>query len=101
VIADAVVADLLAAAAGDRVALRTAAPDAAAVLRDAGAGVTDAGDGTLTVSGTTAAEVVALLAARGVPFSEVSARRATLEDAYLQLTRDAVEFRAAAPEAGR
>ena len=32
-----------------------------------------------------------------VPFSEVSAHRATLEEAYLELTRDAVEFRAAAP----
>jgi ABC-2 type transport system ATP-binding protein len=31
-----------------------------------------------------------------VPFSEVSAHRATLEDAYLELTRDAVEYRAAA-----
>jgi ABC-2 type transport system ATP-binding protein len=36
-----------------------------------------------------------------VPFSEVSAHRATLEEAYLDLTRDAVEFRAVpAPTAG-
>ena len=32
---------------------------------------------------------------RAVPFSEVSAHRATLEEAYMELTRDAVEFRAA------
>jgi ABC-2 type transport system ATP-binding protein len=32
-----------------------------------------------------------------VPFSEVSAHRATLEEAYLELTRHAVEFRAAPP----
>ena len=31
-----------------------------------------------------------------MPFSEVSAHRATLEEAYMELTRDAVEFRAAA-----
>jgi ABC-2 type transport system ATP-binding protein len=37
----------------------------------------------------------------GVAFSEVSAHRATLEDAYLDLTRDAVEFRAAAPGEAR
>jgi ABC-2 type transport system ATP-binding protein len=37
---------------------------------------------------------VAILTAAHVPFSEVSAHRATLEDAYLQLTKDAVEFRA-------
>jgi ABC-2 type transport system ATP-binding protein len=39
---------------------------------------------------------VAELAALAVPFSEVSAHRATLEDAYLELTRDAVEFRGTA-----
>ena len=36
-----------------------------------------------------------LLGESGVPFSEVSAHRATLEEAYMELTRDAVEFRAA------
>jgi hypothetical protein len=29
-----------------------------------------------------------------MPFSEVSTRRVSLEEAYLELTRDAVEFRA-------
>jgi ABC-2 type transport system ATP-binding protein len=33
-----------------------------------------------------------------VPFSEVSAHRATLEEAYMDLTRDAVEFRATTTE---
>ena len=40
------------------------------------------------------AGITALLGARKVPFSEVSAHRATLEEAYLELTRDAVEYRA-------
>jgi ABC-2 type transport system ATP-binding protein len=53
------------------------------------------------VSGLATGTIVALLNAGGVPFSEVSAHRATLEQAYLELTRDAVEFRAAAPEAAR
>jgi ABC-2 type transport system ATP-binding protein len=30
-----------------------------------------------------------------VPFAEVSAHRATLEEAYMELTRDAAEFEAA------
>jgi ABC-2 type transport system ATP-binding protein len=30
-----------------------------------------------------------------VPFAEVSAHRASLEEAYMDLTRDSVEFRAA------
>jgi ABC-2 type transport system ATP-binding protein len=101
VIADAPVADLLAATSNGSVTLHTTSPAAATTLRAAGASVVDGNDGTLTVSGPPAEDVVALLTARGVPFSEVSRHRATLEDAYLELTRDAVEFRAAAPGAGR
>jgi ABC-2 type transport system ATP-binding protein len=101
IIADASVAELLAAASGDRVTLRTTDGSAAAVLARAGATVTTTGPGTLTVSGLTAETVVALLNANGLAFSEVSAHRATLEEAYLELTRDAVEFRAAAPEVAR
>ena len=37
---------------------------------------------------------MAVLTQHAVPFSEVSAHRVTLEQAYLDLTRDAVEFRA-------
>ena len=38
---------------------------------------------------------MAVLGSQAVPFSEVSAHRASLEEAYLELTRDAVEYRAA------
>jgi ABC-2 type transport system ATP-binding protein len=97
VIADATVADLLTAAAGGRVTVRTSGPAAAAtVLAEAGGGVTPTGPDTLSVSGLAAEEVIGLLGGRRVPFSEVSAHRATLEDAYLELTRDAVDYRAAA-----
>jgi ABC-2 type transport system ATP-binding protein len=94
VIADTSTRDLLAEASGDRVTLRTAAAgQAAAVLRHAGAGAAIDGD-TVMISGLAAEKVVALLGEKGVPFSEVSAHRATLEEAYLELTRDAVEYRA-------
>jgi ABC-2 type transport system ATP-binding protein len=96
VIADASVAELLAAVADGRVSLRTTSPSAVAVLEGAGATVTATGPGTLTVAGLPAERVVAVLSGGGVPFSEVSAHRATLEEAYLELTRDAVEFRAVA-----
>jgi ABC-2 type transport system ATP-binding protein len=100
VIADATVADLLRATAGDRVRVRTACgPRAALVLQDAGATAVSTGPGLLTISGLPAERIVALLAAAGVPFSEVSAQQATLEQAYLELTRDAVEYRAAGHEA--
>jgi ABC-2 type transport system ATP-binding protein len=96
-VADTSVADLLAAASAGRVTLRTAARSAAmTALAGAGATVTAIDRDTLTVSGLDPARVVALLGERAVPFSEVSAHRATLEEAYMELTRDAVEFRAAA-----
>src|ERR1017187_3506773 len=97
-IADASVADLIAAASGNRVALRTTArPDAMTVLAQAGAAVAATGRDTITVSGLPADRIVTLLSERAVPFFEISAPRATLEEAYLGLPRDAVEFRAATP----
>ncbi|MFI0451788.1 ABC transporter ATP-binding protein [Actinomadura sp. 6N118] len=97
-IADAGVAELLAAASGNRVAVRTTArPDAMAVLGRAGAAVAATGRDTVTVSGLPTGRVVALLNQSAVPFSEVSAHRATLEQVYMELTHDAAEFRAATP----
>jgi ABC-2 type transport system ATP-binding protein len=96
VIADTTVTDLIAAASGDRVTVRTsAAPVAAAVLADAGASVAALGPDVLTISGLSSERIVALLAGHPVPFAEVSAHRATLEEAYLELTQEAVEYRAA------
>jgi ABC-2 type transport system ATP-binding protein len=98
VIADTTVAELIAAASGDRVSLRTSAvADATAALTRAGATVAASDRETLTVSGLKAERVVAVLSGAAVPFSEISAHRATLEEAYMELTRDAVEYRAAAP----
>jgi ABC-2 type transport system ATP-binding protein len=95
VIADTSVAELIAAASGDRVTLRTSArPEAMTVLAHAGATVAATGRDTLAVSGLAAEQVVARLSESGVGFSEISAHRATLEEAYMELTRDAVEFRA-------
>jgi ABC-2 type transport system ATP-binding protein len=95
-IADTTVASLLAAASGDRVTLRTSArPQATVVLENAGATVVASGQDVLTISGLAAEKVVSLLGALAVPFSEVSAHRATLEQAYMELTRQAVEFRPA------
>jgi ABC-2 type transport system ATP-binding protein len=95
VIADTSVRELIAAASGDRVSLRTSArSEAMTVLAHAGATVAATDRDTVTVSGLPAERVVTLLGESAVPFSEVSAHRATLEEAYMELTRDAVEFRA-------
>jgi ABC-2 type transport system ATP-binding protein len=94
-IADTGMAALLAAAAGDRVTLHTTAePAAIAALERAGGIVSAGGPGALTVTGLPAARVVAVLSKAGVPFSEVATQRASLEQAYLELTRDAVEYHA-------
>ena len=53
------------------------------------------------MSGLAAEKVVLLLGAKAVPFSEVSAHHATLEQVYLELARDAAEYRAADAGAGR
>jgi ABC-2 type transport system ATP-binding protein len=98
VIADTTVAELIAAASGDRVSLRTTAqPDAIGALTRAGATVAASDRDTLTVSGLSSEHIVTVLSGAGVPFSEISAHRATLEEAYMELTRDAVEYRAAEP----
>jgi ABC-2 type transport system ATP-binding protein len=95
VIADKSVPDLIAAASGDRVQLRTSDTAAAmTVLAQAGATVTATAADVLTVNGLSPERLVAALTASSVPFSEVTAHRATLEEAYMELTRDAVEFQA-------
>src|SRR5690349_4114880 len=99
VLADRSVADLIAEASGDRVLVRTGSPEAAAAaLVTAGAEVTRADQDLLAVRGMAAERIASLLAAGGVPFSELAPHRATLEEAYLDLTGEAVEYRAAAPE---
>ena len=101
VIADTSVAALIAAASGDRVRLRTPArAEAMQILAIAGAEVAATAQDVLTIAGLSSERVVATLTARHVPFSEVSAHRATLEEAYMELTRDAVEFHSAGQDHG-
>jgi ABC-2 type transport system ATP-binding protein len=93
VVADTSVPELLAAASEDRVVLRTSKrSEAITVLANAGGTVAATGPNTLTVSGLPAERIVALLSEHRLPFSEVSPHRASLEEAYMELTRDAIEF---------
>jgi ABC-2 type transport system ATP-binding protein len=97
VIADTSVADLIAAASGHHITLRTTAPaDATPVLTSAGAQVAVTGSGVLQVSNLSSERLVALLTSHAIPFTEVTAHRATLEQAYLELTSPSVEYRAEA-----
>jgi ABC-2 type transport system ATP-binding protein len=88
-IADVAVRDLIAATSGDRVRVRTASrSEAMTVLAGAGATVAATDRDSITVTGLPAERIGALLAAAGLPFSELSAHRATLEEAYMDLTRE-------------
>ena len=94
VVADTTVAELVAAASGDRVNVRTDdRPAAMTALAAAGATVATTDRQTVTVTGLPADRVAALLGAAQVPFTAVSAHLATLEEAYMELTRNSVEFR--------
>ena len=96
-VVDTTVADLIAAASAGRVSLRTTArTEAMAVLARMGATVAATGTDTVTVSGLAPERIVTMLGESAVPFSEVSTHRATLEEAYMEATRDAAEFRATA-----
>jgi ABC-2 type transport system ATP-binding protein len=93
-IAEATVAEVLAGVSRDGVTVRT--PDPAAAMRllsDTGGTVTSSGDGMLEVGGLTAERVASAMAGAGLPVYELTPHRASLEDAYLQLTREAVEYR--------
>jgi ABC-2 type transport system ATP-binding protein len=98
-LADVAVRDLLEASGEARVTVRT--PDAAralTVLAGAGATVSSTDGDTLSVAGLDAARIAELAAERGVRLTELAPQRATLEDAYIRLTRDAVEYRAGGGE---
>ena len=95
VIADAPVATIEALAAGDLVRVRT--PDAtrfAALLADAGVTVTATEPELLQVSGLPAPRIGELAAQQGIVLHELTPVVGSLEDAYLALTQDEVEYHA-------
>ncbi|MFC9469621.1 ABC transporter ATP-binding protein [Streptomyces coelicoflavus] len=72
----------------------------AELLKGKGATVTTTGDGDLDVTGLEASRIAELAAAEGLVLHEISTRRGSLEDAFMELTKDAVEYDAGVPTAG-
>ncbi|HWB66386.1 MAG TPA: ATP-binding cassette domain-containing protein [Mycobacteriales bacterium] len=101
-IADTSVPDLVAQAAGGR--LRVVSPDATA-LRDLlvghGASVTVESDGALLVAGATGPQVGEWAREQHLAIYELVPQQASLEEAFMALTQDSVEFTvpASSPEA--
>jgi ABC-2 type transport system ATP-binding protein len=102
-IAQAGMAELLAAASGNHVRVRSAqAAEFAALLEAMGATVTRSSDGTLAVTGATPDAIGELARASGLGLTELSAQQASLEERYMELTKDSADYRsqAAAAAAG-
>jgi ABC-2 type transport system ATP-binding protein len=94
-IADTSVDDFVAAASASLVVVRS--PDAETlrgVLAAANATVTAGEEGALEVRGLSAEQVGDLAFRNGVPLYELSPQQASLEEAFMNLTRDDVEYRA-------
>ncbi|MCI0689354.1 MAG: ATP-binding cassette domain-containing protein [Sporichthyaceae bacterium] len=93
-IADTSVSALLGSASDGSVTVRTPyRSEIMTVLASAGGVVSSTGAETLTVTGLPAEKVAELAADRGLPLYELTPHRASLEQAYLHLTRDAVDYR--------
>lgn len=91
------VADFAARGTRRSVTVRTADPAAAPGLADAlaaeGATVRRGEAGTLTVTGTDTDRVGVLAFRHGVPLAELTAHASSLEEAFMELTADSVEYR--------
>ena len=94
VLADASLDELVAAWTATTVRVRTPRPTQLTELLAApGVTVTTTETGTLMVEGASAAAVGDAAAAAGIPLHELTPTTGSLEDAYLALTGDAVEYR--------
>ena len=98
-IADTSVADFIASAAPASVRVRSSDQRAlATLLQSPDVTVSFADDGALVVSGLLAERIGAIAAAAGIAVAELSTVETSLEDAFVDLTKDAVEYRAASFE---
>jgi ABC-2 type transport system ATP-binding protein len=80
--------------------VRVQSPQASALaqlLEARGAGVTQAGDDALAVTGLDRATVGDIAAAGGLVLHELALHEPSLETAYMQLTHDATDYRATTP----
>jgi ABC-2 type transport system ATP-binding protein len=94
-IADTGMEEFIAGAAPSLVRVRSTDPASLeAVLRARDVAVSGAEDGALAVSGLSTDQVGRLAGAAGITLLELTAQQPSLEEAFMDLTRDAVEFRA-------
>ncbi|HEX2314849.1 MAG TPA: ABC transporter ATP-binding protein [Thermomonospora sp.] len=96
-IADTGMSEFLRTNGESTVLVRTADPGAFALrLTAAGAAVREGPEAALVVSGMTSEEIGRLAAYHGVALGELTPQRPSLEDAFMELTKDSVEYQGAA-----
>jgi ABC-2 type transport system ATP-binding protein len=102
-LADCTMEEFIARSSGQTVRVSTPQPEllAKAVAEVGGTVIPSDGDGTLTVSGLIAAQVGDIAFEHGVRLHELTVVRASLEAAFMELTADSVEYRAAGDEQGQ
>jgi ABC-2 type transport system ATP-binding protein len=96
IIADASVADIIARSSGTTVVVRSPqATELVDLLRGPDITATKVEAGLVEISGTTAQVIGETAAAAGLVLHELAPRRGSLEDSYMALTADAVEYHSA------
>jgi len=99
-IADCTMNEFIARSSGAAVRVRTPCADRLALMLAAKGGEATAdGDGTLLVRGLTTDAIGDIAFEQGIRVHELSALRASLEEAFMELTADSVEFHAGIPDA--
>jgi ABC-2 type transport system ATP-binding protein len=99
-IADCTMNEFIARSSGAAARVRTPAPDqlALAIAAKGGEATADS-DGTLLVRGLTTDAIGDIAFEQGIRVHELSALRASLEEAFMELTAESVEFHAGVPDA--
>jgi len=99
-IADCTMNEFIAQSSGAATRVRTPSPDqlALALAAKGGAATADS-DGTLLVRGLTTDAIGDIAFEQGIRVHELSVLRASLEEAFMELTADSVEYHAGVPDA--
>jgi len=96
-IADAPVTEFVSQGSGGHVVVRSPrGGDLASLLAANGAAVTAGPDGGLSITGLDSGRIGDLAAAHGIALHELTPRHASLEEAYMELTRDHADYQAGA-----
>jgi ABC-2 type transport system ATP-binding protein len=90
--------DELTASANGSVLVRTTAPEKLRSLLTAATAIETLNDGALSVAGLTSEAIGELAFANGIILHELTPQRASLEEVFMDLTADAVEYGHHTPE---